>query len=477
MPRHADVDALVVGAGPNGLAAAVTLARAGIPVRVYEAMDTIGGGCRTEEATLPGFRHDLCSAIHPFGIGSPFFDALPLAEHGLEWVHPDLAVVHPLDGGRVGFATRALDDMVTHFGRDGSAYQELVQPFAEAWDSLAPEFMGPFFHRPSHPLVLARFGVRAVWSAERLAHRFSSEEVRALWAGLAIHAIAPPDRFLTGGMALAFAAAIHARGWPAARGGTAAITEALAAHLRELGGEIVTGCRIRSMEQLPPARAVLFDVMPGALARIAGDRLPARYRRRLERYRHGPGVFKVDYALSEPVPWEAEVCRRAGTVHLGGTLEEITVAEDQVRSGRPADRPVMVVAQQSLFDDIRAPSGQHTLWAYAHVPHGYTGDATDTIDGQIERFAPGFRDVVLARATRGPAVLEADNPNLVGGDIAGGSAAGLQALFRPMFRLVPYATPDPSVYLCSSATPPGGGVHGMCGHRAAQTALRRTFGR
>ncbi len=472
-----DLDAVVVGAGPNGLAAAVTLAREGLAVRVYEAAQTIGGGCRTEELTRPGFRHDVCSAIHPFGIGSPFFDSLPLAEHGLEWVHPDVPLAHPLDGGRVGAAFRSLDQTVEGFGVDGDAWADLVGGFSNSWDALAPEFMAPALHRPRHPLLLGRFGMLGIRSATRLARRFSTDEVRGLWAGVAAHALAPPDRPLTGGVALAFAAALHARGWPAARGGSAAITDALASYLVDLGGEVVTGRRVDSLDEVPPARAVLLDVMPGALARIAGDRLPSRYSRRLERYRHGPGVFKIDYALSEPVPWEAEACRRAGTVHLGGTLEELTAAEDEVQAGRAAERPVMITAQPSLFDVTRAPGDAHTFWAYAHVPHGYAGDATAAIEGQIERFAPGFRDGVVERVVRSPATLEADNANLVGGDVAGGALDGLQALFRPMVRLVPYATPDRSVYLCSSATPPGGGVHGMCGHLAARVALRRAFGR
>lgn len=472
-----DLDAVVVGSGPNGLAAAVTLARSGLAVRVYEAADTIGGGCRTAELTRPGFRHDVCSAIHPFAVGSPFFATLPLAEHGLEWVHPEVPLAHPLDGGRGGAGFRSLDDTVTAFGPDGAAWAELVGRFARSWDALAPEFMAPPIHRPRHPLLLVHFGALAVRSAARLARRFSSDDVRGLWAGLAAHALAPPDRPLTGGVALAFGAALHARGWPAARGGSVAITDALAGHLAELDGEIVTGTPVGSIDELPPVRAVLFDVMPGALVRITGDRLPWHYRHRLERYRHGPAVFKVDYALSEPVPWEAETCRRAGTVHLGGTLEEVSAGEAEVRAGRPAERPVVIAAQQSLFDGSRAPAGAHTLWAYAHVPHGYGGDATEAIEGQIERFAPGFRDVVLERAVRSTAALEAENANLVGGDIAGGALDGLQALFRPVVRLVPYATPDPGIYLCSSATPPGGGVHGMCGHLAARVALRRAFGR
>jgi phytoene dehydrogenase-like protein len=473
VPDQSEFDALVVGSGPNGLAAAVTLAEAGLSVRVYEAATSVGGGCRTEELTRPGFLHDVCSAIHPLGVGSPFLSSRPLTEHGLEWVHPEIPVAHPLDGGRAAWLERSLDRSAEALGADGERYARTVRPFVEAWDGLVREIMAPAIHLPRRPLMLARFGLLGLQPATWLARRFETETMRGLWAGLAAHAIAPPTRPITGALALVFAATAHAVGWPAARGGSQAVTDALVSYLTSLGGEVVTGQRVGSLDELPTARVVLLDVMPGALADIAGDHLPVRYRQKLRRYRHGPGVFKVDYALSEPVPWTAEVCRRAGTVHVGGSLTEVGDAEEAVRSGKPADRPLVIVAQQSLFDATRAPAGSHTLWAYAHVPHGFDGDATSAIEDQIERFAPGFRDTVMERHTRGPAALEAGNPNLVGGDIAGGAVTGLQAIFRPMVRVTPYATPNPRIYLCSSATPPGAGVHGMCGYLAARVALRR----
>jgi phytoene dehydrogenase-like protein len=470
------LDAIVVGAGPNGLTAAVTLARAGLSVRVYEAADEVGGGARTEELTLPGYRHDICSAVHPHGVGSPALRALPLAEHGLEWVEPDVPMAHPLADGTAAVLAHSVADTAASLGVDGPAYERLVRPFLGRWGELSADVLGPVFRMPSHPLLAARFAVRGVGSARRLARGFHSPGARALLAGLAAHAIAPLDNAFMSGVVLTFAMPAHNHGWPAARGGSQAIADALTSYLRSLGGDVVTGHRVATLDELPTAGAYLLDVLPGALLDIAGDRLPARYASRLRRYRAGPGVFKVDYALSEPVPWTAEACRRAGTVHVGASYEEIDEALTAVTRGRPPDRPFLIVAQPSLFDETRAPAGRHTLWAWAQVPNGWQGDLTSAVEAQLERFAPGFRDVVLARSTAGPPQLEARNPNLVGGDIAGGAFGGRQALFRPVVARVPYATPDPRVFLCSSSTPPGPGVHGLCGYYAARAALQRRFG-
>lgn len=471
------LDAIVVGAGPNGLTAAVTLARAGLSVRVYEAADEVGGGARTEELTLPGYRHDVCSAVHPHGVGSQALRALPLADHGLEWIEPDIPMAHPLVDGTAAVLAHSVAETAASLGADGPAYERLVAPFLGRWDELSADVLGPVVRMPSHPLLAARFAVRGVGSARRLARGFNDPGARALLAGLAAHAIAPLDASLMGGVALTFALAAHEHGWPVARGGSQAIADALLSYLRSLGGEVITGQRVRSLAELPPARANLFDVLPRALVEIAGDRLPVRYARRLTKYRAGPAVFKLDYALSEPVPWTDDACRRAGTVHVGASFDEIGDALDSVVAGRPPVRPFLITAQASIVDPTRAPAGRHTLWAYGHVPHGWTGDLTEAIEDQIERFAPGFRDVVLARAAAGPPQLEARNPNLVGGDIAGGAFGGRQALFRPVVARVPYGTPDPSVFLCSSSTPPGPGVHGLCGYHAARAALRRVFGK
>jgi phytoene dehydrogenase-like protein len=465
-------DAVVVGAGPNGLAAAIELARAGRSVLVCERNETIGGGARTAELTLPGYRHDVCSAIHPLAGGSPFLRALPLAAHGLELLEPEVQAAHPLDGGRAAVLHRSLDRTAAELGRDGDAYAALMGPFVEGWDDLAPTVLGAP-RPPRHPLLAARFaraGVRGV--AGLATARFRSDGARALLGGMGAHSFRPLHRAPTAGFALVLLALGHAAGWPVARGGSQAITDAMAAYLRSLGGEIRTSFEVRSLGDLPEARALLFDVTPRQLLAICGDALPGRYAHALRRYRYGAGVFKVDYALSEPVPWTAEAARRAGTVHLGGTLPELAASEATVAAGGHPERPFVLVAQQSLVDPGRAPAGGHTLWAYCHVPNGSRVDMTVAIERQIERFAPGFRDVVLERAERGPADLEAENPNYVGGDINGGAADLRQVLARPAARITPYATPNPRIFLCSSSTPPGGGVHGMCGYHGARAALR-----
>ncbi len=469
-------DAVVVGAGPNGLAAAVTLARAGLSVEVLEAADSIGGGTRSEELTLPGFVHDVCSTIHPLGAGSPVFRDLPLAEHGLEWIHPPAPAAHPLSDGRAVILERRLGDTAAALGPDGRAWRRLVGPFVRHWDDLTDTALGPLLRPPRHPVVLTKFGLKAMWPATGLArHTFDGEAARAVFAGLAGHAILDLGRPLTSSFGLMFAASAHAVGWPVAKGGSQRIAEALASYLRSLGGTVVTGRRVASLADLPPARVVLFDLTPRQVVAIAGDRMAPIPRRRLGRFRYGPGAFKVDYALDGPVPWAAEGVDRAAAVHLGGTMEEIASAEHEVARGRHAERPYLLCAQSSLFDDTRAPDGKHTFWAYCHVPHGSTVDMTTAIETQIERFAPGFRDLVLARHAHSPADLERHDANYIGGDVAGGSHGGLQLFARPNLAIDPYALHinGMEAFLCSSSTPPGAGVHGMCGWWAARSALRR----
>jgi phytoene dehydrogenase-like protein len=472
------IDAVVVGAGPNGLTAAVTLARAGLAVRVYEAAERVGGGASTAELTLPGFRHDVCSAVHPLGAGSPALRPLPLAEHGLHWVHAPVDMAHPFDDLPAAVLVRSLDETAASLGGDRRRYRALVRPFARRWDDLSVDALRPISaSMPRHPLLLARFGMPGIAPASVLAAGMRGVQAKSLLAGLAAHAIAPLGALATGGVAVLFAAAGHAVGWPFPSGGSQAVSDALASYLRGLGGEVVTGQHVGSLDELPPAAAYLLDVSPWSVGALAGARLPSRYLRRLTRCPHGPGVFKLDFALAAPVPWRDERCRQAGTVHLGASEAEIKAALDAAVSGRAPEVPFLIVAQPSLFDPTRAPEGRHTLWAYGHVPTGWEGDLTDAIERQIERFAPGFRDLVLARSALGPAQLEARNPNNAGGDITGGAFSGVRAFLRPLVTLNPYATPNPAVFLCSSATPPGPGVHGMCGYHAARTVLRRVFGR
>jgi phytoene dehydrogenase-like protein len=466
-------DAVVVGSGPNGLAAAIELTRAGLSVVLLEGEDTIGGGVRSAELTLPGFIHDVCSAIYPLGIASPFFSSLPLADHGLEWIHPPAPLAHPLDDGSAVLLERSLVETGNHLGRDSATYQELMRPLLGDWPKLAGEILAPP-HVPSHPLLLARFARHAIRSAEALARdRFAGPRARALLAGLAAHSFLPLDRPPSAAVGLVLCLLGHAVGWPIPRGGAGRLSGVLASHLQSLGGRIETAAPVRSLDQLPQTRAILLDVTPRQLLQIAGDRLGARYCKRLQHYRYGPGVFKIDWALSGPIPWRAADCARAGTVHLGGTLEEIAAAEKEVWRGRHPERPYVLLAQQSLFDTSRAPAGKHTGWAYCHVPNGSTADMTQAIEGQVERFAPGFRDLILARATRTAAEYQVYNPNFIGGDINGGVQDLAQIFGRPVLKSDPYATDLEGVYLCSSSTPPGGGVHGMCGYHAARSALRK----
>jgi phytoene dehydrogenase-like protein len=466
------VDAVVVGSGPNGLAAAIVLARAGRSVLVREAADTVGGGARSEELTLPGFVHDTCSTIYPLGAGSPVFRRLPLGEHGLEWVHSDAALAHPLDDGTAAILERDVDVTAAGLEEDAGAYRALFGPLAASWPDLERTILRPLVRVPRHPVSLARFGLSALRSAEGLARgRFRGERARALFAGCAAHSTLRLDRSPSAAFGLALMTAAHVAGWPVARGGAQALSDALASYLRSLGGEIQTGARVESLAELDGARAVLADVSPRELLRLGGDRLPPRYRRALERYRYGPGSFKLDLALDGPIPWTAPEVARAACVHVGGTLEEIAAAERAPWEGRPAERPFVLLAQQSLADPSRAPAGKHTVWAYCHVPNGSTFDMTERIEAQIERFAPGVRDRILARAVTTPADLERRNPNLAGGDINAGAQDLPQLLFRPVPRLVPYTTPVSGLYLCSASTPPGGGVHGLCGFGAAKAAL------
>lgn len=469
-----DYDAIVVGSGPNGLAAAITLARAGCSVLVCEANATIGGGARSAGLTLPGFVHDTCSAVHPLAAGSPFFKTLPLDRFGLHWIHPGIPLAHPLDDGSAASLHRDVD--LTAQQLDSSAYARLMKPLTRNWENLANEFLQPVLHIPKHPLILAKFGIPALLPATLLARiLFKHETARALFAGVAAHSFLPLDAPVSSAFALVLGLAGHAVGWPIPRGGSQAIANALADYFRELGGKIDLNRRVNSLDELPKSRAVLLDISTWQFVQLAGPRLPARYRRRLKNFRHAPGVFKIDYALSSPIPWRSEACRRAGTVHVGGTMKEIAAAERDVVHGVIPERPFVLVAQQSLFDETRAPRGQHTLWAYCHVPFNCKIDMSEPIESQIERFAPGFRDCIIARHKMGPADLEKSNANLAGGDISGGAASLGQLVARPVFSPAPYRTPLPGVYLCSASTSPGGGIHGMCGYHAAINVLRDIF--
>lgn len=462
----------MVGAGPNGLAAAIAIAQAGRSVAVYEAGSTVGGGCRSAELTLPGFVHDVCSAIHPLGLGSPFFRTLPLERYGLEWLHPEAPLANPFDDGTAAILERSVEATAESLDGDARAYRRLMGPLVRDANELIVELLGPL-RPPRHPFALARFGLKAVRSAARTAaSAFEGERARGLFAGIAAHSMLPLDKRPTAGVALLLGMLAHAVGWPIPRGGSQKISNALAAHLTSLGGEIVLGRRVESIEDLPPARAVLFDVTPRQLLRIAGHRVPDRYRRRLERYRYGPGVFKIDWALDGPIPWKAEESARAGTVHIGPTLSEVAASEAAVSRGQHPERPFVLLAQQSLFDPSRAPEGKQTVWAYCHVPSGSDVDMTERIEAQVERFAPGFRDRVIARTVMNARQMERYNPNYVGGDINGGIQDLRQHFTRPVARLVPYSTPAKGIFICSSSTPPGGGVHGMCGWWAARAALR-----
>ena len=467
-------DAVVVGSGPNGLAAAITLAQKGLSVQVMEAEPTMGGGTRSAELTLPGFVHDICSAIHPLALGSPFFRTLPLDAHGLELLQPKVALAHPLDGGHAVALEVEIARTATHLGRDGDEYVKLMSPLVKTYADLLEQFLGPL-RPPRHPITTGRFSIQAIRSAKGIASRFQDDEARALLAGVAAHSILPLDRLATGGFGLVLAVLGHAVGWPVVKGGSQNLAEAMRSLLESVGGQVVTDRRVTTLNDLPQHRAALLDLGPRQLESIAGDRLPKPYLHLLRRYRYGPSVFKVDWALDGPVPWKSRLCRDAGTVHLGGTFEQIAASERAVWEGGHVDRPYCIIAQQSLPDPSRAPEGKHTLWGYCHVPNGYPKDMTGAIEDQVERAAPGFKDLILARATRSPADLERENANYVGGDINGGVQDIFQLFTRPVPRINPYSTPIEGLYLCSSSTPPGGGVHGMCGHFAARSAIKKHF--
>ena len=464
----------MIGSGPNGLAAAITVARTGRTVLVIEGQTTIGGGARSAELTLPGFLHDVCSAVHPLGIASPFFCSLPLEKHGLEWIQPSIPLAHPLDDGTAVVLERSVALTAANLGSDARKYAGLMKPLVSDSPTLLSFLSGPL-RAAWHPAIAARFGLHAMRSASSFArHTFEGARARAMFAGLGAHSVLPLDTVPSAGFGLVLAMLGHHAGWPLARGGSSSIANALASYLRSLGGEIVTSVTVRSVEQLPPARIALCDLTPRQFLRIAGLELPEGFRRKLERYRYGPGVCKVDWALDAPIPWKAEECARAGTVHLGGTLEEIEASERAPWHTEHSDNPFVLLAQPSLFDDARAPAGKHVAWGYCHVPNGSSFDMSGRIEKQIERFAPGFRGRILKRNVMLTADLEFHNPNLIGGDISGGASQLDQFFFRPTWRL--YNTPAKGFYLCSSSTPPGAGVHGLCGHMAARAALRSIGG-
>jgi phytoene dehydrogenase-like protein len=468
------LDTIVVGAGPNGLAAAIELARAGRSVRVYEAAEAIGGGTRSAELTLPGFVHDVCASVHPLSLASPFVRSLDLARHGLEWVHPEAPVAHALEPGRSVVLERDLAAIDAALGTDAGAWRGLIGPLAREWERLVPMLLAPVIRPPRHPRLFIRFGVPALFPAEDLVRlAFRGPEARALFAGLAAHSILRLSQPFSGSFGLVLGMLAHAVGWPLARGGSGTIAAALEAEARSLGVEFTTGHRVETLSTLPPARAILLDVTPRQVLAMTGDRLPAGYRRQLERFRYGPGVFKVDWALDGPIPWRDPATARAATVHLGGTYREVVASEDAVGRGRHAEQPFVLLVQPTIADPSRAPEGKHVAWAYCHVPNGSTVDMTAAIEAQVERFAPGFRDLVLARATKDSVAMETWDANYVGGDINGGIGDWRQLLFRPVVRWNPYTTPDPAIFLCSSSTPPGGGVHGMSGRHAAREALKR----
>ena len=464
-------DAIVVGSGPNGLAAAIVLARAGLSVGLLEAEETVGGGCRSAELTLPGFVHDVCAAVHPLAAVSPFMRSVPLERHGVEWVHSPAALAHPFDDGTAALLLRSLDETAAGLGGDAGRYRRLMAPLVERAGPLLEELLAPI-RLPRNPGTMARFSARAVLPATVLARQtFRGPKPRGLFAGLAAHSMLPLTRVPSAAFGLVLGVLAHSVGWPFARGGSQRIADGLAAYVKSLGGEVATGRRVAALAELGALRPALFDVSPRSLLAIAGGAFPSGYRRRLERFRYGPGVFKLDWALDGPIPWRAAECATAATVHLGATLEEIVASEREPWSGGIPERPFVLLAQQTLFDPSRAPEGKHTAWAYCHVANGSGVDMTERIEAQVERFAPGFRELVIRRSAMGPVEMEAHNANYVGGDINGGAADLRQALARPALRASPYASPLPGVFLCSASTPPGGGVHGMCGFHAAGAAL------
>jgi phytoene dehydrogenase-like protein len=473
--NNSTYDAVVVGSGPNGLAAAITMQQAGLSVLLLEGKQELGGGLRTAELTLPGFHHDICSAIHPLAVASPFFQTLPLARYGLEYITPPVAAAHPFDDGTAAAVVHSLADTARELGPDEAAYRRLLAPLVADWPDLAADVLAPL-HWPKHPLKMARFGLSALLPATLLTRRFQGEKAKGLFAGMAAHAIQPLSNLTTAAIGLVLLTTAHGKGWPLPKGGSQRIADALVAHFMALGGKVETGTFIHSLAQLPKARAVLFDVTPAQLLQIAGHSLSSIYQWQLRRYRYGMGVFKIDWALAEPIPFAAPAAAEAGTIHLGNTEREIVASERATAQGQHPARPFVLLAQPSRFDASRAPAGRHTAWAYCHVPNGSRVDMTDAIECQVERFAPGFRDRILGRHTFDTAQMEHYNPNYVGGDINGGQLDIAQLFTRPALRASPYRTSQAGLYVCSSATPPGGGVHGMCGYHAARRALRDVFG-
>ena len=469
-----EYDAVVVGSGPNGLAAAITLRQEGLSVLLIEGKDVIGGGLSSAEFTLPGFVHDVCSAIHPLALGSPFFSTLPLADHGLTYLQPDLAAAHPFDGGTAAVLAHSVEETAKALGADEQLYLDIFKPVVRDWPLIAADVLSPL-HFPKHPIAMAQFGLKALTSATFLAKRFKTKEAKGLWAGMAAHAIQPLTNLSTSAIALVLMTAGHLKGWPIPQGGSKEIANSLASYFISLGGKIQTGQFIKRIDELPSAKTVLFDVTPQQLLQIAGNRFSSLYKWQLERFRYGMGVFKIDWALDGPIPFTAPEVRKAGTVHIGNTIEEIALSEKITWEGQHSDKPYVLLAQQSLFDDTRAPEGKHTAWAYCHVPRGSTKDMTAIIEQQIERFAPGFKDLILAKHTMNTVDIQAYNPNYIGGDINGGVIDLGQLFTRPVLRPSPYRTSAKGLYICSSSTPPGGGVHGMCGYHAAKQALSDIF--
>ncbi len=473
MPKT-DFDAIVVGSGPNGLAAAINLQQKGLSVLILEAKDTIGGGLLTAELTLPGFKHDICSAIHPLAAASPFFSTLPLQNHGLTFIQPSIAAAHPLDDGTSVILSNSILETAVYLGIDRKNYLGLIEPITKHWESLLDELLAPL-HFPENPINFAQFGLKAVLPATLFANKFHTPEAKALWAGMAAHSIQPLSNVATSAIGLVLMGAAHAKGWPIPKGGSQSLANALASYFVSIGGKIETGFYVKSLEQLPSSKAVLFDITPRQLLQIAGHRFSTIYKWQLEKYRYGMGVFKVDWALDGQVPFISDKAREAGTVHLGNTFEEIASSELATSKGKHPDKPFVLLAQQSLFDDTRAPKGKHAVWAYCHVPNGSTKDVTEAIEQQVERFAPGFRERILAKHTFNTAELEAYNPNYIGGDINGGIIDIGQLFTRPALRYSPYRTSEKGLYICSSSTPPGGGVHGMCGFHASERAWKDVF--
>lgn len=468
-------DAVIIGSGPNGLAAGIRLAKQELSVKILEKGDTVGGGTRTQELTLPGFHHDVCSAIHPMAKASPYLNSLPLDDFGLEWIQPEIPLAHPLDDGPPGLLFRSLDETAEHLGPDGLIYLELIESFVDKWSEMLPDLLGPLPLFPRHLLLMARFGLLGIRSADSFTRRFKSEKARALFAGLAAHGTLPFNYKATAAIGLVLGITAHTEGWPYPKGGSHQITKAMASYFQALGGEIETGVNISDFSEIPGAKTVIFDTTPRQIIDIAYDELPERYIGTLRKFKYGCGVFKLDLALSDPIPWKDDHCRKAGTVHVGGTYEQISVSEKDADEGRHSARPFVLVAQHSLFDNTRAPEGKHTAWAYCHVPNGSERDMTEPVLNQIERFAPGFRDCIIGKHAMNTRDMQIYNPNYIGGDINGGKQDITQLFTRPAGLFDPYHIPHTNMFICSSSTPPGGGVHGMCGYHAAGSVLKRYF--